>query len=165
MSINRFLRHVCSGTRSVRKLFADADLAEIQAAIEACERRHSGEIRFCIEHALEPTELFKGVSARDRAEELFCRLRVWDTEGNNGVLLYLLLADRAIEIVADRGIHHFVGEVEWQRISSLIEESFKQGEFKSGIIKGLSEIALVLERYFPPMAGDVDELPDGPVVL
>jgi uncharacterized membrane protein len=105
------------------------------------------------------------VSPRARAVAVFSQLRVWDTEQNSGVLIYLLLADRDVEIVADRGIHRRVGEATWEAVCKRMEGHFRSGRFEEGVIAGISEVSALLRSHFPAGPGDVDELPDKPVVL
>jgi uncharacterized membrane protein len=143
---------------------ADA-LTAIDEAIKASEATHSGEIRFVVEGALDTSPLLRRQTARERAIDVFSQLRIWDTERNNGVLIYLLLADRDVEIVADRGIDAKVGPREWERICRTMEDAFRQGDFKGGVIGGIREVTRHLAEHFPPVGDDKDELPDKPVVL
>jgi len=118
-----------------------------------------------VEGALDGAPLFKGHTARERALDIFSQLRIWDTAHNNGVLIYLLLADRKVEIVADRGIDAKVGSAGWQKICAAMESDFRAGNFSGGVIKGIQLVSQQLARYFPPHAGERNELPDAPVVL
>src|SRR6516162_1765006 len=111
----RWIKHLAAHSR-VSRLFPASALEAIHQAITAGEQRHSGQVRFAIEHASPLRDLWRGRSSRDRAHDAFAHLRVWDTEHNSGVLIYMLLADRAIEIVADRGIAARVPQSEWQTI-------------------------------------------------
>jgi uncharacterized membrane protein len=140
-------------------------LADIEKAIARSEVEHRGEIRFAAEAALEAPALFAGQSPRERALEVFSLLRVWDTEENNGVLIYLLLADRDVEIVADRGINARVPAGEWDRIGRRMEAAFTCREFTQGVLAGIAEISALLARYYPARTGDRDELPDKPTIL
>lgn len=149
----------------VKRYFPRHVLAGIERAIGESEADHMGEIRFAVEAALDFWPLMRGKMARERALEVFSRLRVWDTEHNSGVLIYLLLADRDVEIVADRGIHAQVGDAQWQRICRMMEEDFRQGRFEQGVLAGIREISALLVRHFPATAVNPDELPDKPVVL
>jgi uncharacterized membrane protein len=109
--------------------------------------------------------LLKGVSARQRAVEAFARLGVWDTEANNGVLIYLLLADRDVEIVADRGVHAKVGPDGWEAICKTMEAEFRAGRFEAGVLAGIAAVGRHLEAHFPRRGADANELPDAPVML
>jgi uncharacterized membrane protein len=140
-------------------------MRNIEAAVRDSERQHRGEIRFVVEAALHPLQLLHGITPRQRALELFAQLRVWDTEHNSGVLVYLLLADRDVEIVADRGIHGCVGSEGWQDICSQMEAAFRRGEFEAGAVVGITQIGKVLQRHFPAGAANPNELPNTPVIL
>ena len=126
---------------------------------------HHGEVRFAVEASLDLAPLLKGVSARERAVSVFGELRVWDTEENNGVLIYLLLADRDVEILADRGVHAKVGAEGWESICKEMEAEFRQGHFESGAIRGIEAVGRHLRKHFPSRGGDINELPDRPVIL
>ncbi len=127
--------------------------------------RHSGQIRFAVEHALDTGSLWRGLSARERALEVFSALKVWDTEHNNGVLIYLLLADRDVEIIADRGIHERVGSEGWETICREMESAFRDGNFEQGVLNGIERVSGLLESHYPGDRRNRNELPDSPVVL
>jgi uncharacterized membrane protein len=139
-------------------------MAAIEQAIAESEREHSGEIRFAVEPALDTRPLLAGQSARERALEVFALLRLWDTDERNGVLIYLLLADRDIEIVADRGLN-VVQAAEWEAICKSMEQALRRGEFREGVMDGVHAVSGLLARHFPRRAGDRNELPDRPVAL
>jgi uncharacterized membrane protein len=149
----------------MRRRFTPAVLAEIEETIARAERHHAGEICFAVEHALDLADLRSGLTPRDRALEVFGLMRVWDTEGNNGVLVYVLYAERAVEIVADRGIAKRVPQADWETICRAVEQDFHAGAFREGSLKAVSEIARLLERHFPDAGGDGNELPDQPLLL
>ena len=140
-------------------------MRNIEAAVARSEAGHSGEIRFVVEAALHPFDLLRGVTPRQRAIELFARLGIWDTQHNNGVLIYLLLADHDVEIVADRGVDHEVGTQGWQAICLEMEAAFRQGRFENGVIAGIARISDLLRQQFPTDAVNDNELPDTPLVL
>jgi uncharacterized membrane protein len=165
VDLARIARHLLSLPGAVARAFPAAAMASIGNAIAASEKQHRGEIRFAAEAALESGPLFAGQSARERALDVFSLLRVWDTEENNGVLIYLLLADRDVEIVADRGISAKVAPAEWERICHTMEAAFLRGEFEQGALAGIGEISALLARYYPVRPGDRNELPDKPAVL
>ena len=165
MNIKRITKHLTATHWQVNRAFPHQTLNAIEKAIKASESAHIGEIRFAVEGALHSTPLFKGQSARERAIEVFSQLRVWDTEHNNGVLIYLLLADRDVEIVADRGIHAKVDSKEWEKVCREMEAHFKQANFKDGVVKGIQAIAQHLAKHFPTHGNGQNELPDKPVVL
>jgi uncharacterized membrane protein len=165
MGIGRIGRHLLQHRWRERKIFPPKVLAAIEQAIKAGEATHSGQIRFVVEGALDGVPLFRDQPARDRALDIFAQLRIWDTAHNNGVLIYLLLADRNVEIVADRGIDAKVGAKGWEKICADMETDFKAGNFESGVIKGIEAVSRQLAAYFPPHGAGRNELPDAPVVI
>jgi uncharacterized membrane protein len=165
MAALRMLRHLCSTRFRTRLRFSDAVDAAIEAAVRAAESRCSGEIRFVIETALDLPLLWAGVTPRARALQVFSRLRVWDTELRNGVLIYVLAADRNVEIVADRGAAIRISPVEWEAACKLIEDHFRAGRFKEGAVAGVEAVGKLLAREFPARARDRDELPNQPTLL
>lgn len=165
MDFARILRHLMATPRSAGRAFPEDSLAAIETAIRESELAHAGEIRFAVEPALEIGALLKGQSARERALEVFSALRVWDTEQNNGVLIYLLLADRDVEIVADRGIHARAGPDSWEAICRRMEAAFREGRMTEGAVEGIGEVGALLARHFPAGGPNANELPDRPVML
>ena len=161
----RALRHLFAPPWIVRRAFPGLALDRIEAAIKASEQRHRGEIRFAVEGALEFLAVLRGLTPRERALEVFSLLRVWDTEENSGVLMYVQLVDRDIEIVADRGIASRIAQSEWDAICHRMEEAFRGARFEDGVLAGIAEVSALLERYFPAAPRNADELPDRPVVL
>ena len=161
----RLLRHLFA--MPSRRLFAPDALQRIAAAIAASEARHTGEIRFAVESSLHPRAVLAGLQARDRAIELFSQLRVWDTRANNGVLLYLLLADHRIEVVADRGFEGLVSAEQWRGVCQLIEERMRAGEPEAAVLRGIEGLSALVEAHFPRGEGYVDanELSDDPHLL
>jgi uncharacterized membrane protein len=165
MDAKRLLRHLFTDHWSVRRALPPAALRAIEKAIGEEERRHDGQLRFAVEASLPLAALLRGVQPRERAVEWFGRLRVWDTEHNSGVLIYLLLADRRVEIVADRGIHGRAGETAWEAICGEMQQEFARGQFERGVILGVRAISDLLAAHFPPSDEGPNELPDKPVVL
>jgi uncharacterized membrane protein len=169
MRIGRMIRHVAATHWRTRMLFPSATLDAIEAAIGRVEQAHAGEIRFAIETAMNPLHILNDVSAHARALEVFGHLRVWDTEANNGVLIYVQLADRHVEIVADRGFKGRVSEAEWQAVCRLMEEHFRAGRFQAGAMAGVDAIGSLLVRHFPAgpanAAHSHNQLPDRPTLL
>jgi uncharacterized membrane protein len=165
MSVRRIGRHLLEHRWRARRIFPPRVLAAIEQAIKAGETTHSGQVRFVVEGALDGAPLFRNQAARARALDIFGQLRIWDTAHNNGVLIYLLLADRQVEIVADRGIDAQVGAAGWAKICADMEIDFKAGNFESGVIKGIAAVSRQMATYFPAQAGDRNELPDAPVVI
>ncbi len=165
MNLKRITRHLSSGRAAVRRVFPLRTLDAIERAIRETEARHAGQIRFAIEAALELAPLLAGQTGQQRAVEVFSKLRVWDTEHNNGVLIYLLLADRDVEIVADRGIHVKLGKEVWEAICREMETAFREGHFEAGVLAGIYAVGEHLSRHFPARSGKFNEMPDSPVVL
>ena len=165
MKTKRIAQHLLMTDRTVNKAFPLRVLGTIEKAIKASESVHSGQVRFAVEGSLDGAPLFKGQSARERAIEVFSRLRVWDTEHNNGLLIYLLLADRAVEIVADRGIHLKVGSHEWDNVCKEMETAFGLLDFEGGVLGGVRAVTQHLAKHFPADGRRENELPDKPVVL
>src|ERR1700729_4631973 len=135
MGIKRIGKHLIEPHWRVRRVFPQVALDLIEQAIRAGEAMHSGQVRFVVEGSLDGKPLFSGQSARERALDIFSHLRIWDTAHNNGVLIYLLLADRDVEILADRGIDALVGPAEWQNICTMMEVEFGKGSFQAGVLK------------------------------
>ena len=165
MSLSRTLHHLFSTHWQMRRHFPAPVLDEIEAAVREAEARHTGEIRFVVETALDGQALWRGISARARAWQLFAQLGVWDTLRNNGVLIYVLFADHAVEIVADRGISSHVPAQEWQQICREIQTHYRAGHFAQGSVAGVRAAGNVLERYFPAAGAGTDELPNRPLLL
>jgi hypothetical protein len=165
MSLARALRHLFAPPWIVRRALSQRSLEHIEAAIASSEQEHRGELRFAVEGALEFLPVLRGLTPRSRALEAFSQLRVWDTEENTGVLIYLQLVDRRIEVVADRGIAAHIRQAEWDGICGRMEEAFKAERFEAGVITGIAEVSDLLSRHFPARTQNPDELPDRPVVL
>jgi uncharacterized membrane protein len=165
MRIGRIGKHLIEHRWRARRIFTPTVLDNIEQAIKAGEATHAGQVRFVVEGALDGAPLFRGQPARERALDQFAHLRIWDTAHNNGVLIYLLLADRDVEIVADRGIDAKVGAEGWENICREMEADFKAGHFERGVIKGIEAVSRELAKYFPAKDGGRNELPDQPVVI
>lgn len=163
MSLSRAFRHLATPAWVVSNAFPKQSLAQIEEGIATTERSHGGEIRFAVEGNLSARELWQGESARERALEVFAQLGVWDTEANNGVLIYVLWADHDVEIVADRGFNGKVSAQEWQTVCKDMEARFKADDPTGAILQGVREVGALIARHFP--ATDRNELPDQPVVL
>ena len=161
----RFGRHLVTDHWSARRAFPPSSMKRIEEAIADGERTHAGQVRFVVESALPMGQLVRGETPRERALDVFARLRIWDTEENCGVLIYLLLADRDVEIVADRGIHRRVGDEAWQAICRAMEAAFREKRFLDGAIHGIEAINSLLAQHFPRTSSGPNELPDQPVVL
>ncbi len=165
MNVKRIARHLLLTHWQVDRAFPRKTMLAIERAIKASETAHIGQILFAVEGALDSAPLFKAQSARERALEVFAQLRIWDTEHNNGVLIYLLLADRDVEIVADRGIHQKVGSREWESICRTMETAFRQADYEGGVVNGIQAVTQHLIKHFPAAGGGRNELADQAVVL
>jgi len=165
MDIKRIGKHLLEHRWRARHDFPQRVLERIEQAIKKGEATHSGQVRFVVEGALDGAPLFQNQPARERALDIFSQLRIWDTAHNNGVLIYLLLADRNVEIIADRGIDAKVGADGWEIICKEMEADFRSGNFERGAIKGIEAVSRELAKHFPGTGGGPNELPDAPVVI
>jgi uncharacterized membrane protein len=165
MELARIAKHLLYTQWQLRRAFPRACMDTIEQAIRTAEQTHCGEICFAVEGSLDGAPLFGGQSAHARALEVFSQLRVWDTEHNNGVLIYVLLADQAVEIVADRGIHARVGAQTWQAICQQMEAAFSRAEFQAGAVNGIAAVSHCLHTHFSGRGSKRNELPDKPHVL
>ncbi len=178
MNMRRYFKHLMTGSIAVGAALSARSMNAIEQAIRESESKHAGQICFAVEAALDLAALRRKQSAAERGIEVFSRLRVWDTEHNNGVLIYLLLADRDVEIIADRGIHAKLGNAVWQTICNDMEASFRLGKFEAGVIHGINTVGNLLQQHFPRPEPElakksslpvnelpVNELTDKPVVL
>ena len=161
----RFFKHITAARWQVSRRLSKHSMNVIEAAIHASETRHMGELRFAVEAGLDWPELLSGVTSRQRALMVFSQLRVWDTEHNSGVLIYLLLADHKVEIVADRGIHSRVGTASWMSICQDMENKFRLGQFEQGVLLGINSITTLLQQHYPVHGQKLNELSDRPTVL
>lgn len=166
-TILRWLHHAFTTPLAVRRAFPPQALARIERAIDAAEQGHSGEIRFAVEARLPWSYLKRRAPARERALMVFAKLRLWDTEDNNGVLIYVELADRSIEIVADRGLARRVAPAQWEAIAAAMRERFRARRYEDGVTEAAAAVAALLREHFPLAAGAArtDDLPNRPVLL
>jgi uncharacterized membrane protein len=165
MGARRVLKHLFTPHWVARRAFPRSTLARIEGAIRESEKTHDGELRFVVEAGLHVLPLVQGIGPRQRARQVFAQLGVWDTEHNSGVLIYVQLVDRRIEIVADRGIAAQVGQAEWDAVCRAMERAFKDRLFLEGSLQAIEAMTRILARHFPPRGRNRNELPDKPVVL
>src|SRR5687768_9897602 len=165
MRLARTLRHLSALRVRTRRHFDAEVMAGIEAAIMSAESRSSGQIRFVIETALDAAEAWSGVVPRERALRVFSDLRLWDTELRNGVLVYVLMADHDVEIVADRGAAQRVSQEDWEGVCRVMEAQFRAGQFAAGAVAGIEAVGRLLEQHFPRQGLQRDELPNQPVLL
>ncbi|TFZ07002.1 TPM domain-containing protein [Ramlibacter henchirensis] len=164
--LKRILKHRWVDEADTRRAVPSELVERLARRVAASEKRHTGEVRICVEAGLPLSYLWRDATPRERAIAMFSKLRVWDTEQNNGVLIYLLLAEHAIEVVADRGLANKVDPDTWQAIVRRMGEAFRQGQFEDGLTQALEEVSALLVEHFPLRPGQVDpnELPDEPVL-
>ena len=164
--LKRLLRHRWLDESDTHRAIPPDMVQRLTRRVAAREKRHSGEIRICVEAGLPTSYVWRGATPRERAVTMFGKLRVWDTEHNNGVLVYLLLAERAIEIVADRGLTRHVSPQQWSDIVARMGAAFRDGRFEDGLTQALEEVSALLVQHFPLAPGEADsnELPDEPVL-
>ncbi len=165
MRFGRLVRHVFTTRWSTRRHFPAPVLDAIEQAIGECEGRHGGEIRFIVETALDLPQVWHGLPPRERALQLFGQYRVWDTAQNNGVLIYVLMADHDVEIIADRGIAQHVSAAEWQTVCRQMEGHYRAGRFREGSVDGILGVGALLGKHYPGHRAGDNELPDQPVLL
>jgi hypothetical protein len=144
----RILKHLFATRWHVKRLFPQRTMHRIEHAIRSSENLHTGELRFVVEAGLDWPALLEGTSSRKRAIDIFSQLRIWDTEHNSGVLIYLLLADSKVEILADRGINSRVSQTEWVKICQDMESQFRTGNFETGALSGIVSITHLLQQHF-----------------
>ena len=168
--IKRIFKHRWLDASAAQRAIPPAMLQRLQQQVAASEQHHSGEIRIYVEAGLPMSYLWRKAStgqiSRQRALAMFSKLRVWDTERNNGVLIYLLLIERVIEVVADRGLNDKVAPQVWQKMVSSMQQAFKQGDFEPGLTQALDQVSTLLVQHFPLAAGETNpnELPDRPLL-
>ncbi len=171
--LNTFIKHLWLDASDAKRAIPADMLKRLAQRVAASERRHSGEIRICVEASLPMSYLWRlgrdqsiGQLTRQRAVTMFGKLRVWDTEHNNGVLIYVLLAERAIEIVADRGVARHVSQAQWQAMVARMAGAFREGRYEDGLTQALEETSAVLMEHFAgeTSTGNSNELPDTPLL-
>ena len=164
-TFGRIFRHLSYPGWRVSRAFPKVALKAIEVEIGRSENTHDGELRFVVVGGLDVSRLWRGVSARQHAVEVFSQLRVWDTEHNSGVLIYVQLADRQVEILADRGVHQKVGDATWQTICAGMQNSFRTGKFEQGAVDGVQAVSRVLVEHFPAHRDNPDELSNDVVLM
>jgi uncharacterized membrane protein len=165
IKFKRLLRHGFMLPSAVKRYFPASSLQHIEAEIAKSETQHLGEIRFVVESHLSIMDILRKKSAKKRAIEVFSQFHIWDTEQNNGVLIYLLLADHDFEILGDRGIHQHVGAAGWERISQQMEAMFRKGQFEAGVVFGIHQIGEYLSQHFPAQGENENVLPNQAIVI
>ena len=166
-TLTRWLTHLWLDVADVRRALPAAACSRLEAAVRLSEARHLGELRLCVEAGLDAARLWRAQTPRQRAIELFSQLRVWDTAHNNGVLIYLLLAEHRIEIVADRGLSERVAPETWQLLADRLGEALAAGRIEAGLSQAIAEVGELLHQHFPDASpqGNANELPDAIVLL
>jgi uncharacterized membrane protein len=165
MKVTRLLRHLFTTRWRTRRAFTAAVLTQIEAEIGVAEATHEGEIRFVVESALPWPVLWRDLTPRRRALQVFAHLHMWDTHANSGVLIYVDMADHAVEIVADRGIAAQVPEAQWQQVCRDVEQHYRASQFADGSRIAVAGVARLLRQHFPAAGPNVNELPNQPILL
>ncbi len=163
--IRRAIRHEFYGPRRVRALLPDTSMLKIESAIASGEARHSAELRFVIEASLDFSQVWSRATPRERAMAIFSNLQIWDTEANNGILLYVLMADQSVEIVADRAAVRAIPQSSWDEVCQRLAQAFRARDYLNGTLDAINEIHRMVEPHFPPAANDRNELPNRPVII
>ena len=163
--MRRLLKHLLYPDWLARRAFPPPILERIEHEISGSEKLHRAELRFAIEAGLPLPALLGKVTPRERAHAAFGDLRVWDTEENSGVLIYVQLVDRDIEIVADRGIAAKVAQAEWEAICHTMEAAFRERRFEDGALQAIRQVSSLLAQHFPSAGRNPNELSDKPVIL
>lgn len=166
-TLTRWARHLWLDAADARRTLTPAGLQRLEQAVKDSESRHLGELRLCVEAGLPMADLWRGVTPRSRAIELFSQLRVWDTEHNNGVLIYLLLADKRIEILADRGLHARASASDWQAIAASLSTALHEGQFEQGLAQAIAQVGALLKQHYPNTGqrARANELPDAVALI
>ena len=164
-NFSRLFRHWLTTKRRVRHIFSPTVTQAIQAAIAEGEKLHRAEVRLIVEHCLPTTAVLAGVRPRQRALDLFGRYRIWDTEENCGVLVYVNLADRTVEIVPDRAVMRLVTRDEWRAVCDTMTSGFAQGEFRESTASAIYQLNALLQRHYPAAGAHPNQLPNQPIVL
>lgn len=165
MNLKRLLKHLAVPAWQTRRLLPAADRAAVAAAVAASERLHRGELRVAVEGPLPIAALWRDATPRQRAVDLFGSLRVWDTAENSGILIYVQLVDRRVEILADRGIAARVPQAAWDALCRAMEAAFARGDYRAGMLAAIAGANQLLVAHFPAQADNPNELPDAPVLL
>lgn len=165
MSWQRYFKHMKFGQWHTKRAFPNALLNTIEQMINTGETQHGGELRFVVEGSLNFAALREQQTPQQRALEVFSFMRIWDTQERNGVLIYLLLADQAVEILADRGVDAHVGAEGWSAICQQMESYLRTADYKNGVIVGIEAVNHLLSTYYPRSQAQVNELPNTPVIL
>jgi uncharacterized membrane protein len=163
--MSRLLQHLLHTPLTTRRAFPAAVQEGIRCAVQAGEQGHRGEIRFVVEGDWPLGEVLSGKTVRARALEIFGLAKVWDTEENTGLLVYVLLCEHKVEILADRGLHAATAAGTWETICTALADAFRRGEFEAGANQAITAISAVLQQHFPAAGVRHNELPDTPVVL
>jgi len=162
---SRLLKHLFTTTVSGKRAFPPATLKQIEVSIAAGEKLHHAEVRLIVEHSLAATAVLHHTTSRQRAIELFSQYRIWDTEENCGILIYVNLADRKVEIIPDRAIANLVSQNDWHAVCRTMTHGFAQGKFHDSAIAALTQLNVLLQSQFPADATHPNQLPNSPIVL
>lgn len=164
-TLSRLFKHLRTTTAVGRRTFPESTLKAIEETIAEGETRHRAEVHMIVEPALDAQDVLSGLSSRDRARELFSEYRIWDTEENCGVLVYINLADHKVEIVADRGVGREIPAGEWEAICRTMTQGFAKGEYHHSVIAALTRLNDLLEQHYPDDGTSHNQLPNRPMML
>ncbi|RZI41582.1 TPM domain-containing protein [Herbaspirillum sp. HC18] len=164
-TLSRLFKHLLTTTASGRRAFPAKTLKAIEEAIAEGEKHHRAEVRLIVEPSLTSLAVLNGVHPRIRARELFAQYGVWDTEENCGVLVYVNLADRKVEIVADRGVGRVVAAQDWQAVCRTMTQGFARGDYHNSTLAALAQLNALLEEHYPDDGSTRNQLADRPVLL
>lgn len=164
-TLSRLIRHLCTTTGAGRRAFPESTLKAIEKAITHGETCHRAEVRMIVEPSLTAQAVLNGVSPRERARDLFSQYRVWDTEENCGVLVYINLADHQVEIVADRGVGRLIAPRDWETICRRMTQGFAAGNYHDSAIAALDDLNALLQKHYPDDGSTHNQLSNQPVML
>ena len=165
VNCSRLKKHLFTTSAAGHETFPRLTLKAIEAVITDGERRHRAEVRLIIEHALPWKEILRDTSARQRAMDLFARYRVWDTEENCGVLVYINLADRKVEIVADRAVARLIVQEEWDAVCRTMTEGFAREAFRDSTAAAIEQLNTLLQEHYPARGAHPNQLANHPILL
>lgn len=164
-TLSRLWRHLVTSSADGRRAFPEPTLDAIRDRIAEGERRHRAEVRMVVETSLAARQVLQKMTARQRAAELFLEHGIWDTEENIGVLIYVLIADHKVEILADRRVARSVTPDEWRTVCNTMTDAFRANDYHAGALAGLDRLNALLAERFPDDGGQSNQLSNEPLIL